>query len=142
MKTKSNSRGFTLVELISVMVILGVLSAYAVPKMFDFVGTARVKSRAQFKVEVESGLRMYGLHKLTQDGSRKYPPSHNLRMSRVMDEVSVEFSYLPAATAADTGAFKYTNSSEIYYLAYITNADSTSYSTASWLTTPPTGITP
>ena len=39
-----NQKGFTLVEVIAVLVILGILAAVAVPKFFDMQETARIKS--------------------------------------------------------------------------------------------------
>ena len=39
-----NEEGFTLVEVIAVLVILGILAAVAVPKFFDMQDTARTKA--------------------------------------------------------------------------------------------------
>ena len=39
-----NEAGFTLVEIIAVLVILGILAAVAIPKYFDLQADARVKS--------------------------------------------------------------------------------------------------
>jgi prepilin-type N-terminal cleavage/methylation domain-containing protein len=36
----TNQKGFTLIELIMVIVILGILAAVVVPKFFDFTGKA------------------------------------------------------------------------------------------------------
>ena len=41
---KKNEEGFTLVEVIAVLVILGILAAVAVPKFFDMQATARTKA--------------------------------------------------------------------------------------------------
>ena len=41
---KKNEKGFTLVEVIAVLVILGILAAVAVPKFFDMQATARTKA--------------------------------------------------------------------------------------------------
>lgn len=41
---KKNEKGFTLVEVIAVLVILGILAAVAVPKFFDMQATARLKA--------------------------------------------------------------------------------------------------
>lgn len=42
--TRKNEQGFTLVEVIAVLVILGILAAVAVPKFFDMQATARQKA--------------------------------------------------------------------------------------------------
>ena len=43
-KAHKNEEGFTLVEVIAVLVILGILAAVAVPKFFDMQATARQKA--------------------------------------------------------------------------------------------------
>lgn len=44
MKTLTNEKGFTLVELVLVIVVLGILSAFAVPKFIDITTNARISS--------------------------------------------------------------------------------------------------
>ena len=43
-KLKMNPKGFTIVEVICVLVILGILAAVAVPKFFDMQEKSRIKS--------------------------------------------------------------------------------------------------
>lgn len=51
---KSMERGFTLIELIMVIVILGILSAFALPKFADFTGQAQSSSIEGAKGAVRS----------------------------------------------------------------------------------------
>ncbi len=116
------NKGFTLIELITVMVILGVLSAYAVPKLFDFSATAHVKTRDQFKVEVRSALRMYGLQQLASAGTKSYPDPSTMTISTLLDEESSEFTYAAALSSSGHGDFRY--SGDTYYFPYSTSGSS------------------
>jgi len=57
----SSSRGFTLIEVLVVIVILGILAAIIVPNIMDKPGEARItKARADIRA-IESALNIYRL---------------------------------------------------------------------------------
>ncbi|MBT4863608.1 MAG: prepilin-type N-terminal cleavage/methylation domain-containing protein [Planctomycetaceae bacterium] len=69
---RTNRRGFTLIELVVVVLILGIIAAVAAPKMFDTAGDARTNSTRQSLVVVRDSIELYR----AQNGS--YPPAATL----------------------------------------------------------------
>lgn len=64
-RAESRMRGFTLIEVLVVVVILGILAAFVVPKFFDKPGEARqVKARADIQA-LSTALNMYRLDNFT-----------------------------------------------------------------------------
>jgi prepilin-type N-terminal cleavage/methylation domain-containing protein len=95
MKT-NNNKGFTLIELIMVIVILGILSAVAVPKFFAITGEAHTKNKAAVIGNIRSGLQLYAANKLVTTGSRAYPAGTDTLFNEVLDEVPDGWTYNPA----------------------------------------------
>lgn len=65
-----NQKGFTLIEIIAVLVILGILSAVAVPKYMDLQNQSRIKAADAAIAEVKSRLSNgFGIYLLRNSGS-------------------------------------------------------------------------
>ncbi len=70
---KKDSKGFTLIELVTVIAILGVLAAMTVPKFFALQTKARVEVEAQIIGTIKAGLETYAANQIVQAGNKKYP---------------------------------------------------------------------
>lgn len=54
-----NQRGFTLIEIIAVLILLGILAAVAVPKYIDLTAEAELKSVQAVKAELQARANLY-----------------------------------------------------------------------------------
>jgi len=70
---KKNRNGFTLIELIMVMIILGVLAAVAIPRYLDTIQNAEVASEDAVISNIRGALENYAIHKLLDSGRRIWP---------------------------------------------------------------------
>ena len=61
MKIKKNNKGFTLIEIMVVVIILGILTAIVAPNIIGRVGDAQVTAAKQTIRSIEGALRMYRL---------------------------------------------------------------------------------
>lgn len=72
MKKNLNS-GFTLIELIIVMVILGIMAAVAVPRYLDSISNAEESAENAVISSIKSGLKQYANNKLYSEGRAIWP---------------------------------------------------------------------
>ena len=70
---KKNRNGFTLIELIMVMIILGVLAAVAIPRYLDTIENAELASEDAVISNIRGALENYAIHKLLDSGRRIWP---------------------------------------------------------------------
>ena len=67
------SKGFTLIELIIVMVILGIMAAVAVPKYMDSITNAEASAEDAVISSIRAGLSQYANNSLYEDGRSTWP---------------------------------------------------------------------
>ena len=65
-------RGFTLIELVVVILILGIIGAVAAPKMLNTMATARTNAARENVQLVREAIEMYK----SQDPNNAYPPAN------------------------------------------------------------------
>ena len=73
MKMKKTQNGFTLIELIMVMIILGVLAAVAIPRYLDTIENAEQASEDAVISNIRGALENHAIHKLLDSGRRIWP---------------------------------------------------------------------
>jgi len=69
----NKKNGFTLIELIIVMVILGIMAAVAVPRYLDSISNAEEAAEDAVISAIRSGLKQYANNKLYEDGRAYWP---------------------------------------------------------------------
>ena len=78
------SKGFTLIELVTVIAILGVLAAMTVPKFFDLQTQARIETENMIIGTIRAGLETYAANQIVQNGAKTYPSANT---STVLDDI-------------------------------------------------------
>ena len=73
MKKTTSRNGFTLIELIIVMVILGIMAAVAVPKYLDSIENAEKSAEDAVISAIRGGLKQYANNKLYSEGRPTWP---------------------------------------------------------------------
>ena len=73
MKHNKSRNGFTLIELIIVMVILGIMAAVAVPRYLDSISNAEEAAEDAVISAIRSGLTQYANNSLYESGRAEWP---------------------------------------------------------------------
>ena len=68
-----NQKGFTLIELIMVTIILGILAAVAIPRYASTVDRAEAAAEDAVISSIEAGLETYAIEQLMDNGRRSRP---------------------------------------------------------------------
>ena len=68
-----NQKGFTLIELIMVTIILGILAAVAIPRYASTVDKAEAAAEDAVISSIKAGLETYAVEQLMDNGRRSWP---------------------------------------------------------------------
>jgi prepilin-type N-terminal cleavage/methylation domain-containing protein len=118
------NKGFTLIELVTVIVLLGILAAVAVPRFINVQDDARIAQRAQLKAQISSGINMLAASGIATTGSPTWPTD--------IDDILGE---VPDGLTYSGGDFTYEADDDTWYMVLTTS--STGFSLGTWTTTEP-----
>ncbi|MDD4051187.1 MAG: prepilin-type N-terminal cleavage/methylation domain-containing protein [candidate division Zixibacteria bacterium] len=96
----SRNSGFTLIELVIIIVVLGILAAIAVPKYQDITSDAREASCRNALGALRSGVTIWYANAAVKTGAATWPPIDSLRKTDAVMAQSIPGNPYCAKTAA------------------------------------------
>jgi len=92
----NNEQGFTLIEIIAVLVLLGILAAVAVPKFIDMQDEAQLKAVQSVKMELAARANQYhAKYLLTKTGTEHSQDA----AAWALEDIGEDFSMTGSGTA-------------------------------------------
>ena len=82
---KNFNKGFTLIELVIIMVILGVLAAVAVPRLGNTIDTSEASAEQAVIGNLRSALEVYAMDQVVNNSTKSYPPNPFDELDKVPD---------------------------------------------------------
>jgi len=70
---KITTKGFTLIELVIIMVILGVLAAIAVPKMGNTIASSEEAAENTILASLRTAVEVYAMDQVVNNSNKSYP---------------------------------------------------------------------
>ena len=96
----SGQRGFTLIELVIIIVVLGILAAVAIPRYQDITGEAREASARAALGSLRSGITIFYANEAVTTGTASWPTLNQLESVGTVMEHEIPSNPYQASDAA------------------------------------------
>ncbi|NQY43099.1 MAG: prepilin-type N-terminal cleavage/methylation domain-containing protein [Legionellales bacterium] len=79
-----DKKGFTLIELISIIIILGIIAAVAIPRYYSYKSNAELTVVKATLSNVRTAINNFYLHKVVEEGEGRYPTIDEINTAGVI----------------------------------------------------------
>ena len=94
MQHMKNKNGFTIIELIMVMIIIGVLAAVAIPRFQDVIIESEVAVEQRVINTIYNGLETFAREKYVANGVRSWPENPFTALSKLPPDYDADLNVL------------------------------------------------